>query len=144
MTVRVRFTGGCHCGSVSFTFETSRRPEDLQLRACTCSFCARHGARTVTDPSGRVRFHVRDPAALVRYRFGLKTAEFLLCARCGVYVGAWVEIGDRHWATVNANTLEPRLVQSAQPVSYDGETAEVRLARRRSNWTPAEMEVVHP
>src|SRR5439155_217050 len=58
----------------------------LALRADTCSFCRRHGARTTSDPSGHVAITVHHPDQLLRYRFGLRTADFLVCTRCGIYV----------------------------------------------------------
>ena len=44
--------GGCHCGNLKVAFETSLDPSILQLRACQCSFCRRHGAVTTSDPGG--------------------------------------------------------------------------------------------
>ena len=79
-------TGRCHCGNLELSLETSVRPEELSLRADTCSFCRRHGARTTSDPSGRVVITVHHPDELLRYRFGLETADFLVCTRCGIYV----------------------------------------------------------
>lgn len=46
------YDGACHCGRLRVRYTTQIRPEDWQLRACDCSFCRRHGARTTTDPSG--------------------------------------------------------------------------------------------
>jgi len=79
-------TGRCHCGNLELALETSLRPEELSLRADTCSFCRRHGARTTSDPSGHVVITVHHPEQLLRYRFGLRTADFLVCTRCGIYV----------------------------------------------------------
>ena len=45
-------TGRCHCGNLEFALETSLRPEELSLRADTCSFCRRHGARTPPTRAG--------------------------------------------------------------------------------------------
>jgi hypothetical protein len=42
----------------------------------------------VSDRTGAVRILVHDPALLIRYGFGLRTADFLLCGRCGTYLGA--------------------------------------------------------
>ena len=80
-------TGRCHCGNLELSLETSVRPEELSLRADTCSFCRKHGARTTSDPSGRVVITVRHPGQLLRYRFGLETAVFLVCTR-GATLGA--------------------------------------------------------
>src|SRR5918997_5262358 len=102
------FTGGCHCGNISFAFETEKTTSQLDVRACDCSFCTRHGGRTTTDPQGSVRFTVRDRAKLNRYRFGLRTADFLICAECGAYVGAVISEDGRAYATLNVNVFDER------------------------------------
>jgi hypothetical protein len=138
--------GRCHCGNVTVVFETALAPEELPLRACGCSFCARHGARAVSDPAGRVTIRVADPARVTRYRFALRTADFLACAECGVYVAAVLTDGPAAYATVNANVLEPweAFRRAATAVSYDGETEEARRARRRAKWTPADVPTLAP
>lgn len=76
----------------------------------------------------------------VRYRFASKAADYLLCARCGVYVGAVTEIGGARYTTLNLNAFdEPHLELAAAPVSYDGESPAVRAERRRRRWTPARL-----
>ena len=134
-----RKKGGCHCGNLRFTLDTRLALAELPLRACQCAFCKSHGARSTSDPAGHVRFTVRDPARLVRYRFGLRTADFLFCGRCGVYVGALMSQPDGAWAIVNANTLDDaaQLTQADTPMDYGGETGAQRLARRKQRWSPA-------
>lgn len=134
-------SGRCHCGNLRFEFDTRHTPESLPLRTCQCSFCRSHGALAAADPQGRVVITAGDPAALQRYRFGLGITDFLLCARCGVYVAAVAEIEGRSYASLNANALDRRaeLRQAPQPVSYEGESAEKRRARRAQVWTPAEV-----
>lgn len=135
---RSGFTGSCHCGNVGFAFETKKSPEQLDVRACDCTFCTRHGGRTTTDPDGSVRFVVRDGGKLNRYRFGLRTADFLICAECGVYTGAVISDGGRSYATLNVNAFDERdaFQSDATSVNYDDETAGERMRRRRTNWTP--------
>jgi len=130
--------GACHCGNVTVALETALAPEALPLRACGCTFCRKHGARATSDPAGRIRIDVQEPSQLLRYRFGQRTADFLVCARCGIYVGAVMTEADGAWATLNANTFaEPdRFARAAQPVDYGAETAAERRARRRARWTP--------
>jgi hypothetical protein len=137
----VRLAGGCHCGNLEVAFETARPPAELMVRACGCSFCRRHGGRTVSDPAGRVEVLVRDPAELSRYRFGFGTAEFLVCRTCGVYVAAVMADADAAYAIVNVNALaSPELFAAAAvPVSYDQESEAERRARRRARWTPARL-----
>jgi hypothetical protein len=134
-----RLAGGCHCGSLEVTFETRVHPGEIPVRACGCSFCRRHGVRTVSDPEGRIEFVAHDPAHLSRYTFGLGTAEFLMCRNCGVYVGAITVDAGPTYAIVNINALQTPEVfaQAAVPVSYDRESEAERRARRRDRWTPA-------
>jgi hypothetical protein len=138
------FAGRCHCRNVELALETEHELDTLPLRACTCEFCRRHGARTTSDPRGTVRIEVHDAALLGRYRFGLATADVLLCRRCGVYVGVLLEADDGAWATVNANTFATRPTGVATPVSYEGEDAAQRIARRRAGWTPCTLVVGDP
>lgn len=130
--------GGCHCGNLEITFEPSVRPEELPVRACGCSFCRAHGARTTTDRRGRVRLRANEPGELVRYRFDRRTADFLVCRRCGVYVAAAMETADGLVATINVNALAERdRFGPAAPVDYAGESESARRARRAAGWTPA-------
>ena len=135
---RLRLAGGCHCGNLELVFETAQAPAGLTVRACGCSFCRRHGSRTVSDPGGRVEILVHDPAELSRYAFGLGTAEFLVCRRCGVYVGAVMAEADAAWAIVNVNALATPEVfaEAAVPVSYDRESETERRARRQRPLDP--------
>jgi len=131
------FEGSCHCGAIAFTFETSRAPSEWPIRACQCSFCRRHAARTTSDPQGRVSFRIGDDAVLRRYRFGLGTATFFVCRNCGVYLAAVLTSRRGTFATLNVNTLQQRFeLSSAMAVSYDDESAEERQQRRERSWTP--------
>jgi hypothetical protein len=133
-------TGACHCGAVQVELTTSRELQDLALRECQCSFCRRHGGRTVTDREGHVRIRaLRDDVTF--YSFATRRADFLLCRRCGVYVAALVTDGSGRFSTVNARLLTPELTQPPTPVVYDDETADARLARRQSGWTPTDLEL---
>ena len=137
------FHGQCHCGNIEIAFATALAPEQFRLRACSCSFCRRHGARTTSDPSGRVEVIVHYSRKLVRYRFGLKTADFLICRRCGIYVCAMIAIDGGSYTTVNVNTFDfaASLGQEAMSASYEGETPSQRVLRRRAHWTPATITV---
>lgn len=139
MTTTHRFEGGCHCGNLAYVFEASADLGALGLRACQCGFCRAHGARNTSDPKGAMRLSVRDPKKLLRYRFGLKTADFLLCGECGVYIGAMLSDGNGAWMTVNANTFHPPppVDFSIVPHVYEAEDTGSRIARRKAKWTPA-------
>ena len=135
---RYRIIGGCHCGNVSYVFDASARVETLGLRACHCSFCRAHGARTTSDPNGEIRISVRDQEKLQRYRFGLKSADFLICRACGVFVGALMTSDGKRFFTVNANTFKPPPAYDiiAGAKDFSAEDMGGRSARRAAMWTP--------
>lgn len=85
-----------------------------------------------------MHIEVREPDKLVRYRFGLRTADFLLCATCGIYIGALLPDGEHGWFTVNVNTFRapPPLDFPLHPVVYDSEDVRGRVDRRKTKWTP--------
>jgi hypothetical protein len=130
--------GGCHCGNLRFALETALPLAELPRRACQCSFCRSHGAISTSDPAGALRFTVQDSKQLIRYRFGLKLADFLVCARCGVYVAAQMIDSGKAWAVLNTNAFDDvdHFGSAIAPMDYDTEDVAARLARRKSRWTP--------
>lgn len=134
-------SGGCHCGNIRLSFSTALDPAEIEIRACQCSFCTRHGSRAAADPNGRLVVSVEDRERLQAYRFGLRTASYLLCRECGVYVAAIAGDGAEARAIVVVNALHDRERFSREPIlaSYDAESRGQRLARRRSAWMPVEV-----
>jgi hypothetical protein len=134
------FTGSCHCGALGFCFQTALPVRQWSVRACQCQFCRGHGALTTSDPSGHLRFLVNRVESLRHYRFGLKTADFLLCGRCGVYVGAQIETAGGAFGIINALAIAPIPAElpDATPVDYSAESSSDRVERREKRWTPLE------
>lgn len=132
------FKSRCHCGNIEVTFKTNKSSEEINVRACNCSFCQRHGARTISDPEGQVSLDIRSEAKLNKYRFGTKTTDFLICQECGVYVGAVMTDGDLSYMVNNLNTFEMSTLFSQKPIimNYDNETEIERQSRRKAKWTP--------
>jgi hypothetical protein len=132
--------GACHCGQVEVAFETATPVTDLPLRACGCSFCRRHGTKAVADPNGRLTISA-PPNGLSRYRFGLRTADYLICRTCGACIAAVISGEGEERATLNVTaTAIPGLAdRQAEPVDYDRESAEDRRARRLTSWTPSRI-----
>jgi hypothetical protein len=133
--------GQCHCGRVQVRASLSRPVEEIELRACQCSFCRRHGARTFADPNGRAVIETEKPQHLWRYRFALKTADYLVCGECGAYIGVLLESEGAALVTLNARGLDMDAFQNreAKPVSYEEEGFEERVRRRLTAWMPAEV-----
>lgn len=131
------FRGQCHCGKLKASFETRKTPAELGVRTCQCDFCRRHGAVNISDPEGEV---VIDAKAedVHRYRFALKTADFLICKQCGVYIAAATGEGGNIRSTINVAGLRMKefLGIEEAPMQYGAETAEARIARRAEKWTP--------
>jgi len=127
--------GGCHCGNLRYVLEWPGAPAAIPGRACTCGFCTRHGAVWMAHPDAVLAVEIADAAALSRYAFETKTAEFLVCARCGVVPVCTSRIDGREHAVVNVNTFDdPALRIEQAPVSFDGEPTTDRLARRQQRW----------
>jgi len=128
--------GACHCGNVRFELAWPDDAPRIPARACTCTFCRKHGATWTSHPDAHLRVHVEDPARIERYAFGTRTADFHVCTRCGVVPLATCRIDDRDYAVVNINTFEDvdatRFDRSDSDV--EGETVDARLARRSTRW----------
>lgn len=139
MTSSLRtFSGRCHCGAIGFNFQTALPTGQWSIRACRCGFCRSHGALNTTDPAGRLAFLANEAHCLQRYRFGLKTADFLLCSRCGVYIGAQIATGRGAFGTINTLAMAPvpASLPAALPADYDSESTSDRITRRQQRWTP--------
>lgn len=132
------YPGSCHCGAIAIALTSDKKPEAMRVGRCGCSFCRRHGARTMGDRGGSVEFRA-EPGTLSRYRFGLGITDYLLCARCGTYVGAVMPGESGAIGIVNVNALDLRDTFDAAPPlhHYDGEDEARRRARRRKFWMPA-------
>jgi hypothetical protein len=129
----VIYRGACHCGAVSAEYETN---EPVRLRQDGCGFCASRGVKSASDPEGRLALSATK--RLTRYRFGHKTADFLICSACGTYVATHMEsprgaIGVINVVGLNINELKHL---PATLTSLEGESTEERLQRRMSRWTP--------
>ena len=133
------YSGKCHCGSIGFRYTTILPPSQWSVRACQCTFCRAHNALSTSDPDGHIEFTSDDANALQRYRFGLKTADFLLCRECGVYIGAVIETDNGMWGIINTHTLTniDGDIAAVAPIDYDGEDTGNRVSRREDRWTPA-------
>jgi len=132
----MRISGKCHCGNIAFTLDWLPAPAEIPARACTCSFCTRHGGVWTACPGGTLRVTLLDRDRVSAYEFDTKTAQFHVCATCGVVPVASSLIDDRLYAVVNVNTFEnvpPEMLRRA-PVAFDNEAEAERLARRKRNW----------
>lgn len=128
--------GRCHCGNIAFELEWEGEPPEIPARACSCSFCVKHGGVWTSNPKSRLAVTIRDASLVSKYAFGSQTATFHVCSRCGTVPLVTSEVSNRLYAVVNVNAFEnvdhSRLRRAA--VSFEGEDVESRLERRKRNW----------
>jgi hypothetical protein len=136
--MRMLIQGRCHCGNISFRLALEPDPPGIPARACTCSFCVKHGGVWSSNPGGRLEVRVADPSLLSRYEFGTRTAQFHVCARCGVVPVVTSRIDGHLYAVVSVNAFEDidLTLLHRTSASYEGEGRDSRLARRARNWIP--------
>jgi hypothetical protein len=134
----VLIVGRCHCGNLSFRLDWEPEPAQIPARACTCSFCTKHGGVWTSCPTGSLEVAIRHSQCVSKYSFGTRTAEFHVCATCGVVPVVTSRIDGQLYAVVNVNAFEnvdpARLTRSA--ASFDAEDEAARLARRARYWIP--------
>src|SRR5579862_2088937 len=128
----------CHCGALTARYQTNLAPTRWSVRADQCSFFRAHGATMTSAPAGALEFAATDTARVSSYRFGTRTADFLLCGHCGIFVGATMTHQGRRFGVLNTRSLTPLIPElpSPQGVDFEGETLEARLVRRTTRWTP--------
>ncbi|MBS0320379.1 MAG: hypothetical protein JSR18_07560 [Proteobacteria bacterium] len=130
--------GGCHCGNITFELAWEPDPVEIPARACTCTFCAKHGGVWTSCPTGALYVTLADPARVSRYAFGTRTARFHICATCGVAPVVTSDIEGETYAVVNVNAfhdIDPAMFKRAS-ATFDTEDEAARLARRKRNWIP--------
>jgi hypothetical protein len=128
--------GKCHCGNIAFSLTWEPDPREIPARACSCSFCTKHGGVWTSNPGGALKVRVEDPSRVSRYAFGTRTADFHVCTRCGIVPVVTSSIDGRLYAVVSVNAFEgvEASLLRREPASFDGEGEDSRLARRKRNW----------
>ena len=131
--------GGCHCGNISFQLNWLPEPSEIPARACTCSFCLKHGGVWTACSTGELEVRILDKAHVSEYTFGTKTAVFHICSRCGAVPVVTCDIAGNTYAVVSVNAfdgVDPGMLKPGQ-VSFDGEDEATRLSRRAKGWIPS-------
>lgn len=131
------YRGSCHCGAITAEYETD---EPVSLRQDGCGFCSSRGVKSASDPNGRLTLVSQH--RLIRYRFGHKTSDFLVCPTCGTYVATQMEgprgpVGVLNVVGLAISGLKD---ESATFASLEGESVHERIQRRLSRWTPMTLE----
>jgi hypothetical protein len=142
----LNITGRCHCGNLSFILTIEPDPAQIPARACTCTFCAKHGGVWTSSPKGSLEMAIQNAELVNPYTFGTRTATFHVCQQCGVVPFVTSTIDGREYAVVSVNAFEnvPEAMLNRTPISFDGEGTGDRLVRRARSWIPSVRRVVPP
>jgi hypothetical protein len=128
-------SGGCHCGNIVVELQLAEEPARYRPRACDCDFCRKHAAAYISDARGSLQIRIIDPDKTGTYRQGAELAEMLLCAHCGVLVGALFRSAERIHATVNVRIIDGNAGFAAdQAVSPKTLSGEDKVARWKRLW----------
>ncbi|HEY4091511.1 MAG TPA: hypothetical protein VGN46_08335 [Luteibacter sp.] len=130
----MQIRGACHCGNVAFELEW---PDHVPVatRECGCTFCQKHGAEWTANPHASLHVRVANTSLVSMHRFGTNTADFHVCARCGVVTLCTSDIEGHQYAVVNTRAFEHRsMLSPPAPVDFEGEEEDARLRRRARNW----------
>jgi hypothetical protein len=133
-----RILGQCHCGNIRFEFLWPESGSEIPVRACSCTFCIKHGGVYTSHPKGRLDVEVSNGSLVRAYQFGTGTADFHVCLSCGVVSFVTSDIKGIAHAVVNVNSFEnvdhSDLIRAV--TDFEGETKEERLKRRKRTWIP--------
>jgi len=72
------FSGGCHCGRVTFTVDADAPNEAM---SCNCSICRSKGLILAFFPKAKVT--IDGAQALKSYKFNRHAIDHLFCDTCG-------------------------------------------------------------
>lgn len=134
----MRIEGGCHCGNIGYVLDLPGDDPEVAVRTCSCSFCTIHGGSYISYREASLHAVVKEPSHLSRYRFGTKTADFLVCSRCAAVPFVTSLIDGTLYAVVSVNSFRDlgRWTLHTTATSFDGETTEGRLESRAQTWIP--------
>lgn len=138
MSDTIHIDSGCHCGNITLGIEWPVSAREIHKRLCGCTFCRKHGGAWTSHRDAQLAVSIGDPSRLSKYRFGTATADFYVCARCGVAPIVVCDIDDISYAVVNVNAFENNdaLSFTESATDFDGEDTGSRLERRKRNWIP--------
>ena len=112
------YTGGCHCGAVSYEAQA-----DLgTVMECNCSHCAKKGFLLAFTPAENFRLLQGDDK-LTEYRFNKKTISHVFCSVCGVQsFGSGVGPNGAETAMLNVRCLDGIDLSTLNVSQVDGKS----------------------
>jgi len=81
--MNVHYQGRCHCGAISFSFDSPAIERGIR---CNCSICIRKGTSMSAFTLAPAELQIVDrDNSLNSYRFGSEVATHYFCRHCGIY-----------------------------------------------------------
>ena len=112
------YTGGCHCGAVTFEVEA---PEVIEAEHCNCSICRKSGFLHLIVPLENFSL-LSGRDALSTYSFNTGIAKHTFCEVCGVKP-FYTPRSNPDGIAVNVNCLEV-LLSEVKVTEFDGQNWE--------------------
>lgn len=130
------YTGGCHCGNISFSMRSNLDISNISPRSCDCDFCQKHGCMAVSDPDGAIEVKIEDERQLSIYKQGSDLAELFVCRLCGVNVIICFQEETGLIAALNARSFD-RYAEFDTPVTVSPKklSSEEKMSRWHDLWT---------
>ncbi|MEJ6595490.1 GFA family protein [Parasphingorhabdus sp.] len=122
--MKVKVTGGCHCGAVRFEAYVENSSEMLD---CNCSICVRTGFLHMFVAHQEFTL-LKGADDLTSYRFGSGQAEHLFCSHCGVKSFYQPRSHPDCWS-VNYHCLDAGHGLTPTITKFDGQNWEAAKAR---------------
>ncbi len=112
------YTGGCHCGKVSFEVET-----DIdKVISCNCSICAKRGLLLTFVPKSQFTLRLGE-GELVDYRFNTMNIRHQFCKQCGVEAfGMGKSPNGAETVAINVRCLDGIDLTTITPTPFDGKS----------------------
>lgn len=114
----MKYSGSCHCKSVTFTVEA---PEAVEVENCNCSICSKSGYLHLIVPKEDFEL-LTGGDELTQYTFNTGVAKHFFCSVCGIKP-FYVARSNPDGIDVNLNCLDTRPAQVTVQ-DFDGQNWE--------------------
>ena len=115
--------GGCHCGTVRFTF---RAPARVRVQRCNCSMCAMTGFEHLIVPAADFTL-VSGADAITTYTFNTGVAKHRFCSRCGIK-SFYVPRSNPDGFSINLRCVDRSTFEAIDYEDFDGQNWEAHGA----------------
>lgn len=114
----MKYSGSCHCKSVTFEVEA---PEEIEVERCNCSICSKSGFLHLIVPLHKFRL-LSGQEYLTTYTFNTGVAQHKFCKTCGIKP-FYVPRSNPDGIDVNVNCLDSKPA-TINVVEFDGQNWE--------------------